>query len=137
MKGLPLSSYCPSVVIWDYPTKSLKADVLFGSPGKDCRGVGICRVGYRGTFQEESNNCKAAVAEISFTKDERLQLKFKVNDLCQRIQKIHFRHGYFKVEKDFWMPDFVNKALWLKSGYTIKKGKYKVEISAEYFTIKF
>lgn len=137
MKELAGLDYCPSIVAWGYPSKSIKADVLFGAPSKDCSGVGICRIGLRGTFNEEWNKCKAAAVEISLTNDKKLQLKFGIDTMCLRIKKVHFRHDYFRIQENFMLPDFVNKALGLKDKYIFKSGRYKVQVTAKNFSVVF
>lgn len=118
-------------------TESIKANVLFGSPGKSCSGHGICRVLPYSSLSGMPCKCRLTSALIFKLEDGKIRFRFEVEDLCARVRENVFQRGYFQVDDEFILPQFVHQALDLNYEYKILPGKYKIIKSKSSMIVKF
>ncbi len=115
----------------------LVAEVMFGSPNRNCAGAGICKV-FAPTAQEMSSrgncSCKRAIALVSATPGRALEFRFVRQSMCRNVIKQQFGQGVFVVEDPF---EFHHNH-WLKGAQRIiQAGIYPVLESKDYFTVVF
>jgi len=104
---------------------SIRAEVVLGSPGANCRGAGICRVTamHRG-WKDMSPHCKRAKAMIGLMPTGRLYFSFFKKSMCDKMIAAHFADEKgFQVETPFEIPSFLRSAL-LPAQSSILPGVY-------------
>jgi hypothetical protein len=111
-----------------------KAQVVFGSPNKNCAGSGICKTiaPSMGTNHPFLLHCDHALAVIVYRLPDVLHFYFEKKSICNRILKKHFEQNIFLVEEPFLFECPKNKAL-----LQIRAGAYIVQESEEHLFIPF
>ncbi|MEM9991463.1 MAG: hypothetical protein AAF738_06830, partial [Bacteroidota bacterium] len=95
-------------------SKTVKAEVQFGSPQKNCTGVGICRVAAlsASTARKKSKNSeKRSMAKLSLTKEKAIRISFMKGTISPTIRKIYFHNMKFIVQDEFILPNAISKRL--------------------------
>ncbi|MCB0552190.1 MAG: hypothetical protein KDD02_01465 [Phaeodactylibacter sp.] len=115
----------------------LVADVLFGSPNKNCAGAGICRV-TAPVAQELSAEgrwgCHRAIALVRAVSPTAIVFHFVLQSMCRKAIKAYFTGDTFLVEDPFeFQPDYWSKG----QPITIQPGVYPVVRSKDYLTVAF
>jgi len=101
---------------------TLKIHVRWGRKSRGCKGFGLCIfTTFDPSIQTERLNYYAGS-----TDDGHLVLMIKDKGLKEI--KNYFGGNTIIIEEDFVLPDEVTKKLKLKKGYTIKKGRYQVNV---------
>lgn len=115
----------------------LAADVVFGSPNRNCAGSGICRV--TAPIAQEmqtigSWGCHRAIALVRLAAPQVLAFHFVIQSMCRKAMEQHFSAGFFLVEAPFeFKPDF-----WAKGqGIIVPPGAYPIVRSQDYLTVNF
>lgn len=119
--------------------KTIKADVVFGVPSARCKGTGICKVIPMASFGQaalSNSPCHHAPGIFSYSVDTGLRLSLVNKYICQKLWKAHFREGSFFVIETICLPPLVVKQLGLSNPF-IQSGKYAIEKSDDYLTIRF
>lgn len=115
----------------------LVADVLFGSPNKNCAGAGICRV-TAPVAQEMGTEgrwgCHRSVALVRILSPTVIAFHFVIQSMCRKAVRQYFTADHFLVESPFeFQPDY-----WAQgSCVRIKPGLYPVVRSGDYLTVAF
>lgn len=113
---------------------SVSVEVIFGVPGKNCDGVGICRIlpleGVRVRWK-----CPSARASLNSTSGS-ISLVFARNMLSQDICERFFNGEMFQVEETYTAPQTLLSLLNLDF-FAVQPGRYPVQVSEQYFTICF
>ena len=123
----------------EYPTKALEANVVFGQTSRRCQGSGICRVDMVTAQVDPSlalNCCGFNRASISCNEVGRLRFSFSASTLCKKMANKQFRQGWFRVEEDFQVPNWINEQLDCNNA-CIKAGIYSVKQIDQYWVIDF
>lgn len=82
--------------------KKIKSEIILGSPGMDCQGVGVCRVmAYGEPFQ---GKCPVTTAWISITEGRKLRCAFWKSTMDRRLMKRHFGWLLFQVYEMYELP---------------------------------
>jgi len=112
--------------------------VIFGSPGKNCAGSGICKAAEIGTnlfppgFSKTS--CKEGIAKVKAIRPDRLVFYFLICTMCRRLVQQYFDDGIFLVESDTTLE-------LTKDGQTvshfISSGTYPVIRNERYLIVHF
>lgn len=115
----------------------LVADVLFGSPNKNCAGAGICRV-TAPVAQEMGTEgrwgCHRAVALVRILSPTVIAFHFVIQSMCRKAVRTYFAGDAFEVEAPFvFQPNYWSGG----QGVTIQPGRYPVVRSADYLTVTF
>lgn len=116
--------------------KILVADVLFGSPNKNCAGAGICKV-IAPVAQETSPNgrwgCNRAIALVKIDTSDTLVFQFVKHSMCRKAISKYFGTGIFLLEDPFeFRQDF-----WSEGSRMIRPGAYPIAPGEDYLTVKF
>ena len=101
----------------------IKAEVVFGSPGRGCAGSGVCRLIPFQKLKIGFNPCPRLEAKIEWHNDGCLDLIFDVAKLTNEELLKWFSNPYFLVEEDFFFPLWFQHKLGQKNIY-IPKGRY-------------
>lgn len=115
-----ISDSNPSSNIKENIKVRINVDVTWGRKSRDCKGFGICDVDFtidienRASGFAATNNNGVFILEFSEDGLKTISEHFKSNTILT-------------IEEDYVLSDKVCKALELKSGYTIKTGKYKIQ----------
>lgn len=116
--------------------KILVADVLFGSPNKNCAGAGICKV-IAPVAQETSPNgrweCNRAIALVKIDTSDTLVFQFVKHSMCRKAISKYFGTGIFLVEDPF---EF-RQNFWSEGSRTIRPGAYPIVPGEDYLTVSF
>lgn len=116
--------------------KIFVADVLFGSPNKNCAGAGICKV-TAPVAQEMSGDgrrgCNRAIALVRTDTSDSLVFQFVKHSMCRKAISRYFGKGIFLVEDPF---EF-RQNYWSEGSRTIRPGLYPVMESKDYLTVRF
>lgn len=119
------------------PQKAFAAEIIFGSPKKNCAGAGICKVVSPTSHQPGTLsclNCGRAVALVHFVEPQTAVFRFVRKSMSREVVRKHFKNDVFLVESSFrFSQDY-----WQGTGQrAILPGAYLVERSDDFFTIRF
>jgi len=89
--------------------KRIKSEVILGSPGMDCQGVGVCRVMAYG--EPFDGKCPLITAWMSMTAERKLRLAFWKSTIDRRLMKRHFGWLLFQVYEMYELPVELSLAL--------------------------
>ena len=102
----------------------ITAEVIFGSPKKNCAGIGICKVSPVDNVTQ-AMPCRSVRTEIASVKRNTLRFWVPMDGLCANLIDRQFRLGRFKMEEAFELPNWLVSQLQLSAG-KIKAGSYPV-----------
>jgi hypothetical protein len=114
--------------------RAINVQVVLGSPGAGCRGVGVCRIvpeGYRTPI-----GCPLTGAILGFSPGGKLKIMFDAASLSALQREKHFGWGIFRVETPFDVPLFACRRLG-RSSYQIKPGTYPVREQQGFLAVEF
>jgi len=114
--------------------RATKVQVVLGSPGAGCRGVGGCRIvpeGYHIPI-----GCPLTGAILGFSPGGKLRIMFETASLSALQREKHFGWGLFRVETAFNLPLFACRRLG-RSSYQIKPGSYSVREQEGFLVVEF
>lgn len=117
--------------------KLIVADIMFGSPHKNCAGVGICKVISRpseNVYAGRNNKCKSAVAMVRIITRRVLVFHFVRRSMCAKTRDKYFRNNIFEVEDpfEFQLPDAEEG-----ENMVIEPGLYAVKRGYHYLSVSF
>ena len=116
--------------------RSIKSQVVLGTPSAGCQGVGICRVIASGMNQ--NFKCPTVNAQISATAFGRLRIKFSKTAMDRRFMKRHFGWRLFQVMEPYRIPDtLINKFDLVDDCHVIEPGIYSVWETREWLIVDF
>lgn len=116
--------------------KIFVADVLFGSPNKNCAGAGICKVIAPAVQEmniEGRYGCNRAIALVKIEPSETLVFQFVRHSMCRKAITKYFGNNFFVVEDPF---EF-HQDYWSKECKMIQPGVYPVARSKDFLTVRF
>lgn len=107
---------------------SIQCDVIFGSPGADCRGTGICKITGTNALSPvyRKQTCRATSA-IAVRREEGrgISLIFFRSQLCIHLYRRHFWKGILKLDEPCALPPELRDSLQLDFQY-VMPGRYSV-----------
>jgi hypothetical protein len=115
---------------------AIRAEIVLGSPGADCSGLGICRM-MGATPVGIRYKCPVVSAWLSLTQERRLRVHFWKDSMDLRFMRRHFRWCLFQVLEPYRIPDELCRALPGVSDQTIRPGIYTVWETPEYLVVDF
>lgn len=114
--------------------KRIKSEIILGSPGMDCQGVGVCRVmAYGGTF---NGKCPVVTAWMSVTEQNKLRCTFWKSTMDKRLMKRHFGWLLFQVFELYELPVEITRPL-TQEQVSIYPGIYPVWESPRFLIVDF
>ena len=114
---------------------SCHSQVVLGSPGNGCNGVGICRM-YMINNRSPTLRCPIINAQLLQTDNGRLRITFSKAKLDARYLKRHFRWHLFQVLEAFELPGWTRRRLGLVQRH-IEPGIYTVWDGEDVFIVDF
>lgn len=115
------------------PLRSFEADIVLGVLGKNCRGLGICKIA---PLYSLPKNCRVTQATIDKILRKLIRLRFDPASVCKVQLQRQFSKGCFRLEEDFVLPDFLIRKLQLEKRL-IRRGKYKLVKHGKYYYVYF
>lgn len=112
-----------------------RVDVVFGVPGKNCLGAGICRI-MPLDHVRVNWKCPSAIAWLNISDDGKPVLSFDRKFLSPLVFERFFQEAYFEVEGPYATPQGLVSALNIDS-FTLKTGYYPIKVSEKYVVIQF
>jgi hypothetical protein len=113
----------------------ISVEVVFGVPGKNCAGVGICRI-LPLEHVRVHWKCPSARALMGVSLHGLITLTFNRKDLLPQYPERYFEGQKFRVEEPYSIPNTILSALNLGQ-FTIESGQYFVEVSDEFLVVYF
>lgn len=104
---------------------SIQAEVVLGSPAKQCAGFGICKI-FPIWYQIHSNCCHLKTI-INLLPNGDLQCVFSVSEWSEPVRQKYFSGAYFQVETPCWLPLWLHKQLGLQVRRAIAPGHYSIQ----------
>jgi len=119
-----------------YPSKTMRCDVVFGSPSMDCNGTGICKLNASDYNQQvqRTNRCQNTFGLVSAGPNGKISLFFFREFLCIRLYRQHFRKGVLTMQEACPLPSEISKGLHA-FGENILPGNYAVIECDGYFRV--
>lgn len=114
--------------------KRIKTEIILGSPGMNCQGVGICKVMAYGEIF--TCKCPAATAWISLTDQNKCRFSFWKSTLDARSIKRHFGYMLFQVYEMYELPTELTSTLSPESLH-IYPGIYPVWETPRFLIVDF
>lgn len=116
--------------------RSIRSEVVFGTPSSGCDGVGICRI--IPVSRKVACKCPSVTAQINLASNGRLRMKFNKDSMERRFMKRHFGWMLFQVLEPYEIPRSLVRKLGLEgSDLLIMPGIYTVWETAEYMIVEF
>lgn len=119
------------------PQAVFAAEIIFGSPKKNCAGAGICKVNAPTAHNPDAFtclNCKRATALISLGPAPEAVFRFVKSSMSKAVRETYFSDGFFLVEAPFQF----GKGLWKGPGLcVVQPGAYPVEKTEDYLVVRF
>ena len=104
----------------------IHAEVVFGSPGKNCDGYGVCVLVSQ--IYAQQYKCPSCPCLITYEKKEDLMVLELRKDQVPTLMAGNFldKRSSFLVEENYQLPRMLVKEMGLKGSYSILKGNYTI-----------
>jgi len=114
--------------------KRIKSEIILGSPGMDCQGVGVCRVMAYG--EQFDGKCPVVTSWMSMTEQNKLRCSFWKSTMDKRLMKRHFGWLLFQVFELYELPVEVTRPL-TSEPVRVYPGIYPVWESPRFLIVDF
>lgn len=121
------------------PAGMLTVEVVFGTPGKNCEGLGMCHVKALTSNDLQAftpRKCQRALAYFGLTHAGYWQMIVPKATLCTCVRERYFGSTAFIVEKKYRLPGELTE-YFATTHSIITKGKYEIKKSADYYVVCF
>jgi hypothetical protein len=117
--------------------KTLKADVVFGSPAKRCAGIGICQVNPNdaGTLDLKLPCCQKVETEINQIAKDQLEFRFSRSKICKKLIARQFAFSRFRLNDPLMLPDWLTDQLKIAPS-CLTKGAYPVVFGTNFISVR-
>jgi len=113
----------------------IRLEVVFGAPGKNCFGAGICRI-LSVEHVRVRWKCPSAPAWLILNSAGSINIAFDRSTLLPEFCELYFKDQVFQVEASY--PIQKNLLFPLNMGdFTIEAGRYSVKVSEYFLTVNF
>lgn len=114
----------------------VKASVVFGTPGKNCQGLGLCRAEITPSTQQNEHCCPKTFAYIGITKNGRWEMRLPKVSTPTCIRMKHLQTAEFRMEESFrFSKEFY--PLFNTSDFIIPAGNYHIKETTTHYIILF
>ncbi|MBL7972513.1 MAG: hypothetical protein JNL03_13430 [Prolixibacteraceae bacterium] len=114
--------------------KRVKSEIILGSPGMDCQGVGVCRVMAYGN--PYTGKCPVVTTWLSQTEQNKIRCAFWKSTMDKRLMRRHFGWMLFQVFELYEIPADVVKTLTTEP-LKIYPGIYPVWETSRFLIVDF
>lgn len=119
-------------------TKEAKAEIVFGTPSKNCEGVGICRMIGPNYLAGKEIKCPHVTGYLSLDMGRNvLYIRFSKRSLSSEMVARHFCKRLFKVTEPYKVPVHISRFLGTQQIVMIQAGSYAVRETREDWIIVF
>jgi hypothetical protein len=121
------------------PAGMLTVEVVFGTPGKNCEGLGMCHVKVLTSNDLQAfvpRKCQRALAYLGLAREGYWQMIVPKATLCTCVRERYFGDAMFTMDKRFRLPGTLT-SYFDTTHRIIAKGKYEIEKSADYYVVCF
>lgn len=109
------------------PRVGVQANIVLGSPKKNCEGIGICRIERAAVSKPMPTSRKCCQAKaLIIRKEGRLIFYFIKHSLSPCVVKKQFQNGQFKLTESILIPDDIGHELGLPAQSSLTTGYYDV-----------
>lgn len=117
--------------------KTIKADVVFGSPSKRCIGIGICKVNPHNSLQPDLRVpcCQKVDSEIQQIAPDLLEFRFSRAGICKKLIARQFAFSRFRIDDCLQLPDWLTAAFQL-APVQLVKGAYLVRFTPDFICVR-
>lgn len=113
-------------------------EVVFGTPSKQCRGLGICMIVEPKYLKGRATECAHFPGYFQLDTGRKMLLaRFNRNFLSSQMIARHFSGGLFKVTEAYKVPGRICRELGAASGVVIGEGVYRVAPYGADWTVFF
>lgn len=119
-------------------TIRLSAEVVFGSPSKNCDGYGVCMLTSTGLLSSLSLRCPVNTCELEVSIDQfQMRLEISKHVVEDSVANKYFRKGSFGMEEDYKFSRNMSDK-WGRTGrFMISAGSYLITSTEDKWTIHF
>jgi hypothetical protein len=112
--------------------KTVRADVVFGSPTKRCVGIGICQVNpYRSNAVNRNLPCCQQVeTTLQLIHPDRLEFSFSRKKICKKMIGRQFAYSKFRITDGLRLPEWLEASLEIGKAHLVP-GTYPVLFGEE------
>lgn len=122
----------PEIVAYTTTSNEIMASVVFGTPSKNCEGIGICRMLDAKYTAGIMIKCPHVPGYLSLEAERGvLKIRFPKKFLTSQMVARHFCKRLFKVTESYKVPAHISRALGIKKNIQIAEGTYQVQETAE------
>ncbi|MEL7247926.1 MAG: hypothetical protein AAFO03_05890 [Bacteroidota bacterium] len=121
------------------PRTGVTANIVLGSPKKNCEGVGICRIERARDHQKKSAHraCLCTAKALLSAKDDQHLLIFLVkHSLAACAVKKHFQGEFFQMEEPVMLPEAIRQELALPTPFWLSAGHYEITDIGHHLALK-
>jgi len=115
---------------------AVRADIILGSPGAACSGLGVCKM-MSPVLAHVRYKCPLVSAWLSLTPERRLRVSFLKSSMDLQLQRRHFRWCLFQVLEAYELPDELTRGLPGLQDRTIRPGIYTVWETMDHLVVDF
>jgi hypothetical protein len=119
-------------------TIRVSAEVVFGSPSKNCDGYGVCMLTSTGLLSSLSLRCPVTACELEISMDH-LQMKLEIGKhvVADSVANRYFRKSCFWLEEDYKFSRMMSEK-WGRTGrFKISAGEYSITSTDDKWIIYF
>lgn len=102
---------CPTAYVYPSILSQLRADVVFGSPKRNCAGSGICRMLARTGARRAPFSCPSQATLLRALRPDWLLLECSVEGISPEQWDLLFGGSRFRVETTFRLPLTITRPL--------------------------
>jgi len=114
------------------PAQEVELSIVFGTPSKNCEGIGICRMLDAKYMAGIVIKCPHVPGFLSLEAERGvLSIRFPKKFLTSQMVARHFCKRLFKVTESYRVPAHISRAFGIKKSIQISEGAYQVQETAD------
>jgi hypothetical protein len=120
------------------PVQEIVTEIVFGTPSKNCEGVGICRMLGPNYIGDRQILCPHAPAYLGLDVVRNVMtVRFPKIHITRQMVARHFYKRLFKVTESYRVPARFTRAFGIRQMLTIHEGIYAVKETREDWILVF
>lgn len=123
-----LAGLYSEIIHYGAPIREVAAEIVFGTPSRNCDGVGLCRMLAPVLLRGREIRCPHATAYCALDVERNVfTLRFPKSFLSHQMVARHFYKRLFNVTESYRVPGHIIHALGLQQVVIIQEGVYMVK----------